>query len=130
MKTRNLASLALFSVILSACSSYGDHAATGTPARVANGVLTGGNGMTLYTFDRDVSGNNKSVCNDMCAKNWPPLLVGIEGEARGAYSIVTRDDGSRQWAYKGKPLYFWSKDAKPGDKTGDGFNNVWRAARP
>ena len=46
------------------------------------------------------------------------------------YSIVTRDDGSKQWAYKGKPLYFWIKDQKPGDKTGDGVNNVWRVAKP
>jgi predicted lipoprotein with Yx(FWY)xxD motif len=34
-----------------------------------------------------------------------------------------------QWAYKGKPLYFWVKDQKPGDKTGDGFNNVWRVVK-
>ncbi|MBS1215135.1 MAG: hypothetical protein H6R20_109, partial [Proteobacteria bacterium] len=47
----------------------------------------------------------------------------------GDYSIVTRDDGQKQWAYKGKPLYFWIKDAKPGDKTGDGFNNVWRIVK-
>jgi len=43
---------------------------------------------------------------------------------------VTRDDGSKQWAYKGKPVYLWGKDQKPGDKTGDGFNNVWHVARP
>ena len=44
--------------------------------------------------------------------------------------IITRDDGGKQWAYKGKPLYLWAKDAKPGDKTGDGFNNVWHVAKP
>jgi len=44
--------------------------------------------------------------------------------------VITRDDGQRQWAYKGKPLYGWAKDSKPGDRTGDGFNNVWRLARP
>jgi predicted lipoprotein with Yx(FWY)xxD motif len=46
------------------------------------------------------------------------------------WSIVTRDDGGKQWAYKGKPLYAWSKDAKPGDVTGDGVNNVWHIAAP
>jgi predicted lipoprotein with Yx(FWY)xxD motif len=50
--------------------------------------------------------------------------------ASGDYSVVTRDDGSKQWAYRGKPLYFWSKDAKPGDTTGDGVKGVWRVARP
>ena len=50
--------------------------------------------------------------------------------ASGAWSVVTRDDGGRQWAYKGKPLYFWARDQKPGDRTGDGFNKVWQLARP
>jgi predicted lipoprotein with Yx(FWY)xxD motif len=48
----------------------------------------------------------------------------------GDWAVITRDDGSKQWAYKGKPLYAWAKDAKPGDRTGDGFNNAWRVAKP
>ena len=50
--------------------------------------------------------------------------------ASGDYSVITRDDGGRQIAYKGKPLYYWIKDTKPGEKTGDGFNKVWRVATP
>jgi predicted lipoprotein with Yx(FWY)xxD motif len=98
------------------------------PAKTVDGVLTGPNGMTLYTFDRDAGG--KSACNGPCATNWPPLAAAAADSGSGDYSVITRDDGSKQWAYKGKPLYYWSKDAKPGDKTGDGFNNVWKAARP
>lgn len=100
------------------------------PTAVADGVLTGRNGMTLYTFDRDVPGSGKSVCNGPCAANWPPLMAPADMKGAGDYSVVVRDDGSRQVAYKGKPLYFWVKDAKPGDRTGDGVNNVWRLARP
>ena len=48
----------------------------------------------------------------------------------GNWSVITRDDGTKQWAYKGKPLYTWAKDTKPGDVTGDGFNNVWHVAQP
>ena len=49
----------------------------------------------------------------------------------GEYQVITRDDGGKQWAYKVKPLYTWVKDQKPGDVTGDGFNNnVWHVARP
>ena len=51
-------------------------------------------------------------------------------QAAGDFSIITRDDGAKQWAAKGKPLYHWSKDSKPGDRTGDGFNKVWQVARP
>jgi len=47
------------------------------------------------------------------------------------WTVITRDDGSKQWAYMGKPLYTWAKDSKPGDTTGDGFNNnVWHLAHP
>ena len=99
-----------------------------SPARAAaDGTLTNANGMTLYVFDKDAGG--KSACNGPCAANWPPLMATGDAAAMGDWTVVTRDDGSKQWAYKGKPLYAWAKDAKPGDKTGDGFNNVWHAAK-
>ncbi len=85
-------------------------------------------GMTLYVFDRDAAG--KSACNGPCATNWPPLMATATSKAMGDYTVVTRDDGAMQWAYKGKPLYTWSKDAKMGDVTGDGFNNIWHVAQP
>ncbi|MFO1026755.1 MAG: hypothetical protein U1E70_16410 [Acetobacteraceae bacterium] len=84
-------------------------------------------GMTLYTFDKDSGG--KSACNGPCAKNWPPFAAS-GGTASGPWTIITRDDGTQQWAYKGKPLYTWVKDAKPGDVTGDGVNQVWHVAQP
>jgi predicted lipoprotein with Yx(FWY)xxD motif len=101
-----------------------------SPAKVADGVLVGPNGMTLYVFDRDTANSGKSVCNGPCATNWPPLMAGETDKASGDYVVITRDDGKKQWAMKGKPLYYWSKDSKPGDKTGDGFMNVWHVAKP
>ena len=94
------------------------------------GVLVGTSGMTLYTFDKDESGSGKSVCNGNCAALWPPLMATADAKPSGEWSVVTRDDGAKQWAYKGKPLYYWVKDAKPGEKSGDGVNNVWRIAQP
>jgi predicted lipoprotein with Yx(FWY)xxD motif len=90
-------------------------------------VLTDEKGMTLYVFDKDSGG--KSACNGPCATNWPPLMAAAAKPA-GDYSIITRDDGSKQWAYKGKPLYTWKKDEKAGDVTGDGVNGVWHIAQP
>jgi len=115
----------LVAVTLTACAAM-----SGAPTKMADGVLTGPNGMTLYTFDRDVAGSGKSVCNGPCATNWPPLMAADADKASGDYAVVTRDDGKKQWSYKGKPLYFWSKDAKPGDRTGDGFNKIWQLAKP
>jgi predicted lipoprotein with Yx(FWY)xxD motif len=100
------------------------------PAEMVNGVLAGPTGMTLYTFDNDAAGAGKSNCNGPCATNWPPLMATDADKATGEFTIITRDDGKKQWALKGKPLYYWSKDTKPGDKTGDGFNKVWQLAKP
>ncbi|WBY04084.1 hypothetical protein PE066_00465 [Ramlibacter tataouinensis] len=105
-------------------------AADPAPARVADGALVGPNGMTLYTFDRDTAGSGKSACNGPCATNWPPLMAQAGAMNAGNWTVVTRDDGSKQWAYKGKPVYYWTKDTKAGDRTGEGFNNVWHVARP
>jgi predicted lipoprotein with Yx(FWY)xxD motif len=91
-------------------------------------VLADSKGMTLYTFDKDVAG--KSNCNGQCAVNWPPLKASADDKAMGEWSVVTRDDGAKQWAYKGMPVYGWIKDNKPGDTTGEGVNGVWRVAKP
>jgi len=108
-------------------ATYGSLAGAQAPAKMTDGVLTNTAGMTLYTFDKDEGG--KSMCNGPCAANWPPLMTGADGKASGDWSIVTRDDGAKQWAYKGKPVYLWAKDTKPGDKTGDGFNSVWHVVK-
>lgn len=86
-------------------------------------VLTTQEGMTLYTFTRDTAGS--SNCNDGCAANWPPLLAEAGASAGGDFSIITRSDGSLQWAYKDMPLYTWVRDSAPGDVTGHEFNQVW-----
>jgi predicted lipoprotein with Yx(FWY)xxD motif len=87
------------------------------------------NGMTLYVFDKDSSG--KSACNGPCATNWPPLAAGSGSMAEGDWSIVHRDDGNLQWAYKGHPLYTFIQDKQAGDIKGDGFlNNSWHIAKP
>jgi len=72
----------------------------------------------------------KSSCNGQCANNWPPLMASADAKDGGAWTVVTRDDGGKQWAYKGKPLYFWKDDKKAGDILGDGRNNVWHIAAP
>jgi predicted lipoprotein with Yx(FWY)xxD motif len=42
----------------------------------------------------------------------------------------TRDDGTMQYAYQGKPLYHYSKDQKPGDTMGHKFRDRWFVAQP
>ena len=96
--------------------------------------LTGEDGMTLYIFQKDTQDSGKSVCNGDCATNWPPYAVdatdAVEAEgASGTLSIVTRDDGSKQLAYDGWPLYYFAGDKAAGDTNGATIPN-WALAKP
>jgi predicted lipoprotein with Yx(FWY)xxD motif len=100
-------------------------------------------GMTLYTFGPDNSTPGKSQCTDVahaafsdptggfgmiplphadthksCAKQWPPFLADPYATAGGDWSFISRPDESRQWAYRGHPLYTSTKDHQPGDRNG------------
>jgi predicted lipoprotein with Yx(FWY)xxD motif len=106
---------------------------TSTPAKVADTskgkTLVDADGMTLYVFDRDKT-QGESACNGKCADNWPPFAASADAKTTGDWTVILRGDGSKQWAYKGKPLYKWMDDHKPGDVDGDGRNNVWHIASP
>jgi predicted lipoprotein with Yx(FWY)xxD motif len=125
LRTRAAALVTLSSALLGACAAL-----AAPPTKVEGGMLVGSNGMTLYTFDKDAAGSGKSVCNGQCATNWPPLMATDADAASGDYSLVTRDDGKKQWALKGKPLYYWVKDTKPGEMTGEGVMGAWHVAKP
>ena len=115
---------------LAACSLSGCTliAMSQVPVHKDGKTLVDAKGMTLYTFDRDPRG--KSACDAQCAASWPPLTAPAGSKPAGDYTILRRDDGSRQWAYQGKPLYGSTRDVKPGDESGEGAENIWRVARP
>ena len=119
-------SLSLASAFLLALFSLSVHAADPAPVKKMNGMLVDAKGMTVYTFDKDTAGSGKSACTGGCADNWPAVKAGA-AEPAAPYSAVTREDGSKQLAYKGKPLYTFAKDKKPGDKAGDKAMNAWHA---
>ncbi len=133
-----LATAILGAVALSACAEmdYGGEKKMAAASEIgplatrdtaAGTVLVDASGMTLYTFDKDTE--NKSNCNGKCAEAWPPLMAPADAKAMGKLTVATRDDGSKQWAHEGKPLYLWMKDQKPGDTTGDNVKNVWHVVK-
>ena len=65
--------------------------AMAAPPGAKGGMFVNAKGMTLYTFDKDSAG--KSVCNDKCAANWPPVLAADGAKPSGDWTIVARDDG-------------------------------------
>lgn len=114
---------------LSAASLFAVSAHAADMLKKEGGVLVDAKGMTVYTFDKDVAGSGKSTCNDGCAKAWPPVAAAAGAKASGDYTVITRDDGTQQWAYKGKPVYLYAKDTKQGEKTGDNFKDVWHVIK-
>jgi predicted lipoprotein with Yx(FWY)xxD motif len=92
--------------------------------------LTDFQGMTLYIFDNDNPGI--SNCEGNCATLWPTYSSGATAQSQFPVNItvITRTDGSKQFAWKGKPLYYYSNDQKPGDILGDGKGGVWHLVKP
>lgn len=92
--------------------------------------LTDFQGMTLYTFDQDTSG--VSNCNGGCLTAWPVYTSGAtaQGTFPPSINVITRSDGTKQFAWKNKPLYYFAQDKKQGDLFGDGVGGVWHIVTP
>ena len=91
-------------------------------------TLVDAKGMTLYTWGNDTI-PGKSACNGQCAANWIPLAAAADATPMGDWTIIARDDNTKQWAYKGKPLYTYKSDANAGEVNGNG-RGQWMAAKP
>jgi len=100
------------------------------PAQVEHGRLVDAAGFSLYTFDRDEAWSTASRCTGECAARFPPLRAGAAAKRIRDFRVLTRPDGTRQWTFKGLPLYRFAGDGRPGDTVGDGDGNLWRLARP
>jgi len=129
MRTITIAVMTCALFTISCGAGWAQMSATPSNVKITGGMLTDAKGMTLYTFDKDTT-PGKSACNGQCLTNWPALVAASNDMAMGDWTVITRDDGNKQWAYKGKPLYTFAHDAKAGDMTGDGRGNVWHMAKP
>ncbi|WP_241963282.1 hypothetical protein [Paracoccus suum] len=115
-----------FALILAAGSALA--AAPKTAEGTGGAMLTNAEGMTLYTFDKDTKG--VSNCDADCLANWPAAVADAGDKAEGDFAIIDRADGTKQWTYKGMPLYTFVKDTAAGEVKGDGLKDVWHVARP
>lgn len=81
-------------------------------------------GMTLYFNEQDPPG--KSLCVDDCALLWPPAIADEQAQPTGNWSVIVREDGTRQWALKGKPLHTYSQDVDIGSVAGNSPKRLGR----
>jgi predicted lipoprotein with Yx(FWY)xxD motif len=96
---------------------------------IRDGIVTDPAGRTLYVFDKDEA--FKSHCEGGCLQAWPAYTNDIQSGA-SVPDAATRfeQDQRQQWAWQGKPLYYFAGDTKPGERTGDGSGGVWHMVRP
>lgn len=114
-------------LLLALAVATGPAAAHPVPQHRAGQMLTGDDGYTLYTYEPD-GVSSISRCDGSCAAVWPPYLADEGAKASGDFTLITRADGTRQWAYQRQPLYAFAGDAKPGDRDGDGVDGSWHVA--
>ena len=94
-------------------------------------VLVTRSGMTLYSLSAETHG--RFICKDKtCMSLWHALTVRKGTKPTGASHLATvrRPDGRTQVTYRGKPLYTFVQDTKPGQAKGEGFKDVgtWHVA--
>jgi predicted lipoprotein with Yx(FWY)xxD motif len=128
MKFSSLTTSALILTLGVSASAFAQMSSMPAGVKSMGGMLTDAKGMTLYTFDKDAAG--KSNCNGQCLVNWPALTADANAKPMGDWTVITRDDGTKQWALKGKPLYTFVQDKKAGDMAGEGKGGVWHMAMP
>jgi len=151
MSSRNLMAAAIIVVagFAAACSSAATAPPAAAPAASAGGpvvmtatvgtqgtlLVAGANGMTVYTFSKDVANSGTSGCTGGCITKWPALTVPAGSTPAGGSGVtgklgmITRaDDGSTQVTYNGLPLYFYAGDKAPGDA--NGIYTGWSAVKP
>jgi predicted lipoprotein with Yx(FWY)xxD motif len=91
-------------------------------------VLTDHSGFTLYAFDGDARKDNQTCSDKGCQFEWLPVVAPDFARSVGDFTIVTRADGTSQWAYKKRPLYRYRGDLLPGDAFGGSADRKWKIA--
>jgi predicted lipoprotein with Yx(FWY)xxD motif len=96
---------------------------------VAEEIFADARGMSLYWVDEDSASGGAAACTGDCAQSWAPAIAPPGAAPITDWSLVSRDDGAKQWALRGRPLYRFAADAAIGDTKGDGAGGgAWHAA--
>jgi predicted lipoprotein with Yx(FWY)xxD motif len=104
--------------------------ATATPishVMERDGYVRDNAGRALYVFAQDTA--FQSNCSGDCNRSWPAFLASSDVPSHPLLTVIKRNDGAAQWAYRGQPLYYFAGDRNASDMNGDGVGGQWHAAR-
>ena len=133
MKKMNIALLGIGLLMAGIGIAFANHHAVKIASKDGIGhYLTDAEGMTLYWFKMDSAG--QSACKDGCLEKWPVYyrenVASPMGTEPKDFGTITRSDGQKQTTFRGFPLYYFFKDHKAGDTTGQGAKDVWYVIDP
>lgn len=106
-------------------------------------LMTNADGRTIYTQTRyhlqyggrqmregyrhtylDAKGVGVRGCQEDCTQTWRPIMAPATAQSGGFWEVVTREDGQKQWAYRGGLLYTYAGDERPGDVKGNNRHDI------
>ncbi len=128
--------LALFALMITitAIAEKKSYAVDMVNSKQYGNYLTNETYFTLYRYLSDPQDRKISTCNGGCAKTWLPFYVEdltMNPELKSIdFDTITREDGSKQLAYKGWPLYLYTGDTKTFETNGQGVNGLWFVVQP
>ncbi len=67
-------------------------------------------GEALFISDQDADG--VSLCTGQCEQDFPPVIALPDSIETGEWTLFQRDNGDRQWVYRGKPLYRFAHETR------------------
>ena len=80
-------------------------------------ILVNEKGLTLYAPQLG-SAALKAGCDAACLREWIPAAAPALARDNGDWTVLTRPDTTKQWAFKGRPLYSAHRDRRAGDLRG------------
>lgn len=85
-------------------------------------------GMTLYALDRGAAEPAPCAAGSDCARRWIPLQAPEIAASTGDFTVLAREDGIAQWAYRGQALFKFDGDQQAGDANGIDADPRYRVA--
>ena len=105
-----------------------------TASSAAGNIVVDAKGMSLYFFTKDVKDSGTSACTGACLTAWSPALTTAATPSAkgitGTLGTITTPEGTKQLTLNGLPLYYYAKDKKPGDVTGQDVGGAWYLSDP
>jgi predicted lipoprotein with Yx(FWY)xxD motif len=94
-------------------------------------LLHNARGFSVYAFDGDTL--ERSGCDAACERRFDPIQAPAAARRHGDWSVFVRENGARQWAFRGKPLYLFAEDVRVHSLAGSdvpGWRNVYTQEAP